>query len=272
MTAIIVPPITGNLFTDYFLREGMPETAEWRAFSPVALIGIADAIRGRWSALAAMSTPNEATTERTLIEPTFALLGWEFLPQQSAETRRRDIPDALLFRTPAAKAKAAATKDPRARYAEASVVVENEARDTLLDRASGNSGTPASQILRYLALAEPASGGAIRWGLLTNGRFWRLYWHSARSRAEGFVGFDLPSILDGVAMGDGAATELFRTFVLLFRREAFEPSGPSGATFLVHRFRETDQLRTIPSAPPYVVESGGFNAADMYHGSASEGG
>jgi hypothetical protein len=41
---------------------------------------------------------------------------------------------------------------------------------------------------------------------------------------------------------------------------------------LVHRFRETDQLRRIPLAPPYVVESGGFNAADMYHGGASEGG
>jgi hypothetical protein len=232
MNATAPSPITGNLFTDYFLREGMPQTAEWRALNPADLLQIADEMRGCWHALAAMSAPNEATTERTLIEPTFALLGWQFLPQQSAETRRRDIPDALLFRTPAAKAKAAATKDPRLRYAEASVLVENEARDTLLDRAGGASGTPASQILRYLALAEPASGGAIRWGLLTNGRYWRLYWHSARSRAEGFVGFDLPAILDGLAQGDAAATDLFRTFVLVFRREAFEQTGPSGATFL----------------------------------------
>lgn len=156
------PPIGGNLFTDYFLREGMPQTAEWRALDPAEVLRTADAMRGYWRALATMSAPNEATTERTLIEPSFALLGWDFLPQQSAETRRRDIPDALLFRTPSAKAKAAATRDPRGRYAEATVVVENEARDTLLDRASGNSGTPASQILRYLALAEPASGGAVR--------------------------------------------------------------------------------------------------------------
>ena len=77
----------------------MPQTAEWRALNPADLLHIADEMRGCWHALAAMSAPNEATTERTLIEPTFALLGWQFLPQQSAETRRRDIPDALLFRT-----------------------------------------------------------------------------------------------------------------------------------------------------------------------------
>ena len=232
MNATAPPPIGGNLFTDYFLREGMPQTAEWRALDPVELLRIADTMRGHWHALAAMSAPNEATTERTLIEPSFKLLGWDILSQQSPDRSRRDIPDALLFRTPAAQAKAAATKDPRGRYAEATVVVESEARDTRLDRASGSSGTPASQILRYLALAEPASGGGVRWGLLTNGRIWRLYWHGARSRAEGFVGFDLPAILDGVARSDAAATDQFRTFLLLFRRAAFDPTGPSGATFL----------------------------------------
>ncbi|MFN8891347.1 MAG: hypothetical protein ACK5WA_03175, partial [Alphaproteobacteria bacterium] len=112
------------------------------------------------------------------------------------------------------------------------VVVESEARETPLDRGSGKGGTPASQILRYLALAEPASGGAVRWGLLTNGRFWRLYFHGARSRAEGFVGFDLPALLERAAKGDGEARDLLRAFLLLFRREAHEASGPAGKTFL----------------------------------------
>jgi hypothetical protein len=44
------------------------------------------------------------------------------------------------------------------------------------------------------------------------------------------------------------------------------------ANMRVHRFRETDQLWTIPSVPPYVVEAGGFNAVDRYHGSSSESG
>lgn len=226
------PLVTGSLFTDYFLREGLRDTPEWRALDPSAVRKTAEAMRGHWHALSGMAAPNEATTERAAIEPALGLLGWEFLPQQPTTRDRRDVPDALLFRSAEDKREAASQKGMDQRYRHAAIVVENEARDTLLDRASGKSGTPASQILRYLALAEPASGGAVRWGLLTNGRYWRLYWHGARSRAEGFVGFDLPPILDGVARGDAFAADLFRTFLLLFRRDAFIRDGPSGTTFL----------------------------------------
>lgn len=224
--------IAGSLLTEYFLREGMTATPEWRALNPAEVLATADTLRGDWQRLAAMAKPNEATTEQAFIYPALDRLGWHFLPQQAAGHDRRDIPDALLFRTEADRTRAAAIRQPADRYRFAVVVVENEARDTQLDRGGGKSGTPASQILRYLALAEPASGGAVRWGLLTNGRFWRLYFHGARSRAEGFIGFDLPALLDGVAAGDPDAHDLFRAFLLLFRREAHAPAGPSGATFL----------------------------------------
>ncbi len=224
--------ISGSLLTEFFLRSGMAETPEWRAQDPVQVVAAADALRGSWARLAAMAKPNEATTEQAFIYPALELLGWHFLPQQAAGAGRRDIPDALLFRTDTDRAAAAATLDMDSRYKRAAVVVENEARDTVLDRGSGKGGTPASQILRYVALAEPHSGGAVRWGLLTNGRLWRLYFHGARSRAEGFVGFDLPALLAGVAGGEAEAQDLFRSFLLLFRREAHEASGPGGATFL----------------------------------------
>ena len=81
------------------------------------------------------------------------------------------------------------------RFRLGAVVVENEARDTPLDRASGAGEAPSSQILRYLSRAEAQSGGAVRWGLLTSGRAWRLYWAQARARAEGFVEVDLAGLL-----------------------------------------------------------------------------
>lgn len=223
---------TGSLLNGYFLREGMPATPEWRALDPAQVLATADALRGLWQQLAAMAAPNEATTEQLFILPVLGRLGWHFLPQQPPGRDRRDIPDALLFRSAADRDRAAAMHDPAQRYRLAAVVVESEARDTRLDRGGGRGGTPASQILRYLALAEPQSGGAVRWGLLTNGREWRLYFHGARSRAEGFVGFDLPALLDGVASGDAGATDLFRAFLLLFRAEAHAPAGPGGKTFL----------------------------------------
>jgi hypothetical protein len=224
--------IAGSLLTEFYLREGLRETPEWRALDAAQVAQEADALRALWQALAAMARPNEATTEQAFIRPVFDRLGWHHLPQQAAGGGRRDIPDALLFTTGASRDQAAAISAPGDRYRLAAVVVENEARDTPLDRGSGKGGTPASQILRYLALAEPASGGAVRWGLLTNGRIWRLYFHGARSRAEGFVGFDLPALLDGAAQGEAGALDLFRAFLLLFRRDAHDRTGPGGLTFL----------------------------------------
>ena len=224
--------IAGSLLSEFYLREGMRETPEWRGMDAAQVAAKAESLRALWLSLAAMARPNEATTEQAFIRPVLDLLGWYHLPQQAAGGGHRDIPDALLFTSSANHAEAASIATPGDRYRLAAVVVESEARETPLDRGSGKGGTPASQILRYLALAEPASGGAVRWGLLTNGRFWRLYFHGARSRAEGFVGFDLPALLEGAAKGDSETLDLLRAFLLLFRREALEASGPAGKTFL----------------------------------------
>jgi hypothetical protein len=51
MNATDPPAIGGSLFTDYFLREGIPQTVEWRALDPVELLRIADTMRGHWRSL-----------------------------------------------------------------------------------------------------------------------------------------------------------------------------------------------------------------------------
>ena len=162
--------IAGSLLSEFYLRGGLLETPEWRAPDAAQVAQEANALRALWQALAAMARPNEATTEQAFIRPVFDRLGWHHLPQEAAGGGRRDIPDALLFTTAASRDQAAAIAAPGDRYRLAAVVVENEARDTPLDRGTGKGGTPASQILRYLSLAEPASGGAVRWGLLSNSR------------------------------------------------------------------------------------------------------
>lgn len=111
------------------------------------------------------------------------------------------------------------------RFRPGEVVVENEARDTRLDRASGGAEASSSQILRYLGRAEAQSGGVLRWGLLTNGRLWRLYWAQARARAEGFVELDLPELLDEAPLGVPAGADpqhWLRVFLLIIGRGALE--------------------------------------------------
>ena len=157
------------------------------------------------------------------------------MPQQEPGRGRRDIAGALLFRDEDAKARTRAQPLSAERFRLGVVVVENEARDTPLDRASGEAEAPSSQIIRYLDRAEGISGGAVRWGLLTNGRFWRLYWAGARARAEGFIGLDLPALLGGLPppVPPGAAPDHWlRGFLLLFGRGAFLPEGAAGRTFL----------------------------------------
>ena len=100
------------------------------------------------------------------------------------------------------------------------------------DAATGNRkrrdfGAPSSQMLRYLSRADLMSDRVVKWGILSNGAVWRLYWQDARSRAEDFFEIDLAGLL-GVP---GVQPELdgyeprhgLKLFLLLFGRAAFNP-------------------------------------------------
>ena len=99
------------------------------------------------------------------------------------------------------------------RYQHGAALVESKRWGTHLDRGSRQQRTPAGQVLRYLRRADDLTNGALRWGILSNGHRWRLYYAGARSVAEQFFEMDLPPALD-----DDSA---LKRFVLLFRPQAF---------------------------------------------------
>ena len=228
----------GQLFTEYFLGEGIRETAEWRGpvGGPGGLEGFKKSLSGRMDQLARFSDPNESLTEQDLVRPVFDLLGWtDYLPQQGIN-RNEDIPDHLLFADGEAKERAGVRNNPQERYADALVVQESKRFGLPLDtREQGDKvqrSTPHGQLLRYLSTAETVSDGRIRWGILTNGAVWRLYDHRARPRATGYFEVDLRKILED---GNDAA---LRTFLLLFRRQSFLREGGGAATFLEEAIAE----------------------------------
>ena len=225
--------MTGNLFTDYFLTDGIKATPEWRtsvAAAAAQFDAFRDGVRQRYDALTHSQDPNEAVTEQELIRPVLELLGWtDYLPQQGA-SRNEDIPDLLLFPDADAKEQAIARASAGERYHDAVVVEESKRFGLPLD-ARGQDGrrhatTPHDQIVRYLSTAEVESEGRIRWGVLTNGGVWRLYDYRARPRATGYFEVDLGEILEA---GD---TDRLRTFYLLFRRESFEAQEGATVSFL----------------------------------------
>ena len=54
--------IAGSLLSEFYLREGMRETPEWRAMDAAQVADRAERLRALWLPLAAMAKPNEATT------------------------------------------------------------------------------------------------------------------------------------------------------------------------------------------------------------------
>ena len=224
--------MTGNLFTDYFLTDGIKATPEWRTSVAAAaqFDTFRDGVRQRYDALTHSQDPNEAVTEQELIRPVLELLGWtDYLPQQGA-SRNEDIPDLLLFPDADAKEQAIAKASADERYRDAVVVEESKRFGLPLD-ARGRDGrrhatTPHDQIIRYLSTAEVESEGRIRWGVLTNGGVWRLYDYRARPRATGYFEANLDEILGS---GD---TDLLRTFYLLFRRDSFTAQEGATTSFL----------------------------------------
>jgi len=249
--------IDGRLFTRDFLLDGIRGTAEWQALGEAdvdALRNEAGVLLGR---LAARRSPNEAQTEDDLVYPVLAKLGWaerEVQPNASVKARF-DVPDALLYPNAAAKA-IAGPLDPWQRFSHGAAIVEAKRWGRPLDREErgrkGEEGTPSSQMLRYLRRIEERTKGKLRWGVLTNGRMWRLYFHGATSIAEDFLEIDLARALN-VEVGlepdlfdkrpdlfpdDRAWREhVLRLFLLLFGREAFLP-GEQGETFHQVALRE----------------------------------
>ena len=219
----------GQLFTQYFLTDGIRTTPEWEA----AVTKLADFRRDLGQAYERFSSlhqPNEAVTEQDLIRPVLELLGWtDYLPQQAA-AGHEDVPDHLLFADAAAKARATARGNSDDRFQDALVVQESKRFGLALDqrdRTDGpRGGTPHGQMLRYLTTADVASEGRIRFGILTNGSVWRLYDRRARPRAGGFFETDLAEVLQ-LGNEDG-----LRIFHLLFGRASFTLQGTATTTFL----------------------------------------
>jgi hypothetical protein len=225
----------GQLFTQDFLRHGIRETLPYQSFTGEAAAAFEQRLRAIFAGLSAETVMNEAQTEQLVIERVLVELGWggDYLPQVNLSGKRReDVPDILLFADAAHLQRARDEKHDDRRYRHGLALLEAKRWLRPLDRGAADEpldpGAPSSQMLRYLSRADVASDRAVKWGVLTNGGTWRLYWQDARSRAEEFFELDLAALLgvpgvqpdlDLPEAGDTAHG--LKLFCLLFNRAAF---------------------------------------------------
>jgi hypothetical protein len=227
----------GKLFTQAFLEKGITQSEPWKNLNQSEYTHFYGIIKHIYGPLKADSTINEASTESEIIWKVLEALDWhDTLPQQTASAKGRyEVPDGLLFPNSQAKTAALAEKKDELRYRHGIVILESKRWQRALDRPDKtdtlNSGTPSTQMLRYLSRAEVISERRIQWGILTNGRHWRLYWQGARSRSEDFLEIDIALVLGmpGLKPPPGSLeTEnpehFLKVFYLLFRRAAFLPA------------------------------------------------
>ncbi len=227
--------VQGSLFAHDFLTESVVELADWQALDDTALDELDSALRALFERFPIAQTPNESQTEDDLIWPVLGHLGWTAsLRQQNLSAQGRDdVPDGLLFADDAAKDRANTFAEEWKRYEFGLAVVESKRWQRPLDRRSGRAGeqtAPSTQMLRYLRRVDDLTTGHLRWGILTNGAKWRLYYAGARSVSEQFfdlnlaMALDLPGHNDGLfALSEAERRHCLKLFALFFRRDAFLP-------------------------------------------------
>ncbi|MBC7221234.1 N-6 DNA methylase [Candidatus Bipolaricaulota bacterium] len=217
--ADVLPPGVNNqgLFSDYYLTELVREDEFFRASAKDAE-AVWRAIRSIYDKVKAqLPASNEAQVEQLFIRPVLDALGYKdsyaVQPDVPSPEGRRS-PDYAFFANPDDLAAAEATAKGRTEYfAKALAVADAKAWDRSLDRRdkggreSFDKTAPSYQIDYYLRATDR------RWGLLTNGRRWRLYHRDSSYRMDVFYEVELVALLE-------TYSEDFLYFFAFFRKEA----------------------------------------------------
>ena len=181
------------------------------------------------------------------------------------------MPDGLLFEDEAAKDHANGLAEEWRRYAFGLAIVESKRWRRLVDRRSGYRGeetAPSTQMLRYLRRVDDVTEGRVRWGILTNGQYWRLYHQGALSVSEQFFEVDVAAVVDlpghneGLFVLDAAGSPLLaKNICARIRRSAFVPDAADGRTFHQRAIDEGGIIRSEwPRASPRWFSVGYFRA------------
>ncbi len=242
--------VQGGLFTRDYLEYAICDDPDWPDVDPERL---AAELRPIFERFLEASEPNESQTEEDLIWPVLKALGWtDYLRQQSLSGNgTQGVPDGLLFLDEAAKNQANRHSDQWRRYEYGAAVVVSGPWTRSLDGISMYTKgriAPSIQMLRHLRLIDNRTNGGPRWGILTNGRQWRLYLKGAQSASEQFFHIDLKAVLDASTFDDGDAAKAvigknrmhwLQVFGLMYRKEAFVLSKQDQKSFHLRALKQS---------------------------------
>ena len=219
-----------GLFADHYLQDVLPEVPElWQ------VQGL-ETFRAELLKLWREQKPqvalySESQLEDHFIKPVLKLLGHVIEPQAEVGQHK---PDYAFFADDETRIAALhGGKGSLEYWAKTLAVGDAKVWDRKLDKTSGSDpgwglSNPSFQVGEYYLARTDC-----KWGLLTNGKQWRLYAGEPKPDMQRFYQVDLPDLLE---QGDPADLAYFWLF---FRREALLP-GPDARSFLDRVRAESD--------------------------------
>ena len=216
-----------GLFSDPFLEDRLPNLEKyynnpstrflndyWNIdeSNPTKYNGAFQQVMNLWNKLD-QNVPKYCSKERqvqnTWIDPIFRILGWEIeLEEASSKNGVTNFPDYALFAS-LDDWKKSKNLSGNNKFKKATAVADAKDWGVSLDGKGFSNKNPSFQIINYLKQTDK------NWGILTDGKYWRIYSLRSDSKHTTFYEIDLEKIL---ASGD---YQRFKYFYNFFRVEAF---------------------------------------------------
>lgn len=198
-----------QLFSDHYLDALLPLSPDWQALAAAAAPARAEIAR-----LLDAFTPSksEAEVEQQLVRPILTLLGHTFAVQPALRTPDgTKRPDYLLYQDAAARdANANQTLTETLLAPGGLAVADAKYWDRPLDIALKGAGDPFTNKHPGFQIAFYIQHSGLAWGLLTNGRLWRLYGRDTAHKLDRFYEVDLPASRDYArGVGDTLKTQVY---------------------------------------------------------------
>lgn len=202
-----------GLFSNYYLDELLPKEEEFKI--PISEVkGVFDKVKGildrsRFEAI------NEDQLRKHFLDKVLDYIGWVVdvnAPVPTGEWSKR--PDYALFQNNEGLKNAQKGKKEDY-FKKTACIGEAKKWGRPLDKKVKSEPdpfevqNPSLQISRYLWLT------GVKWGILTDGKYWRLYERETSKRLDIYYEVDLEELIES------GSPEGFRYFYLLFRKDAF---------------------------------------------------
>jgi len=189
-----------DLFSNYYLKEHLPETDDWELAEDNEISEAYDQIKSLYEDESGnFENYNESQLEKNFIRPVFEKLGHSYEVEETVERGQRR-PDYALFKTEDLREQAIEGKaEGKDFYRNALSVADAKQWNLSLDKLSKSGekkhdfSNPSHQIHVYLQETP------VDWAILTNGKHWRIYYSGTSHKLDSYYDIDLDALLKAVA-------------------------------------------------------------------------